>query len=218
VKSHLAPFLPSPVAGRRERDGDDPEGVGDGYWYVWREVGESSIGKVQQWHGNSGAVVRAWAFYRRYGRDLERMSEHAVLNANYLRHRILNPDPDTAKKMHAMPLDGAPAEVVKHEFTLSMSALKDAVGVTGRDVAKRLLDYGVMAPTLYFPMIVPECLMIEPTETESKEVMDRFAADFHMILCEDPEIVTTAPHSTDVRRVDEVWAARNLVLRHPGPE
>jgi glycine dehydrogenase subunit 2 len=216
VKSHLAPFLPSPIADRRERLGDDPEGVGDGYWYIWREVGESSIGKVQQWHGNSGAVVRAWAFYRRYGRELERMSEHAVLNANYLRHRIMNPDPETVERMHAMPLDGAPAEVVKHEFTLSMSALKDAVGVTGRDVAKRLLDYGVMAPTLYFPMIVPECLMIEPTETESKEVMDRFAADFHSIMCEDPEIVTTAPHSTDVRRVDEVWAARNLVLRHPG--
>jgi len=218
VKSHLATFLPSPIADRRERVEDDPKGVGDGYWYIWKEVGESSIGKVQQWHGNSGAVVRAWAFYRRYGRELELMSEHAVLNANYLRHRILNPDSDTAERMHAMPLDGVPAEVVKHEFTLSMSALKDAVGVTGRDVAKRLLDYGVMAPTLYFPMIVPECLMIEPTETESKEVMDRFAADFHTILGEDPEIVITAPHTTDVRRVDEVWAARNLVLRHPSPE
>ena len=217
VKSHLAQFLPSPIADRRDRVADDQGGVGDGYWYFWRDVGESSIGKVQQWHGNSGAVVRAWAFYRRYGRELERMSEHAVLNANYLRHRILNPGPDTAERMHAMPLDGAPADVVKHEFTLSLSALKDAVGVTGRDVAKRLLDYGVMAPTLYFPMIVPECLMIEPTETESKEVMDRFADDFHEILCEDPEIVTSAPHTTDVRRVDEVWAARNLVLRHPGP-
>ena len=218
VKSHLAQFLPSPIADRRDRVADDLEGVGDDYWYFWRDVGESSIGKVQQWHGNSGAVVRAWAFYRRYGRELERMSEHAVLNANYLRHRILNPGPDTAERMHAMPLDGAPADVVKHEFTLSLSALKDAVGVTGRDVAKRLLDYGVMAPTLYFPMIVPECLMIEPTETESKEVMDRFADDFHEILCEDPEVVTSAPHTTDVRRVDEVWAARNLVLRHPGPE
>ena len=217
VKSHLAQFLPSPIADRRDRVADDLEGVGDDYWYFWRDVGESSIGKVQQWHGNSGAVVRAWAFYRRYGRELERMSEHAVLNANYLRHRILNPGPDTAERMHAMPLDGAPADVVKHEFTLSLSALKDAVGVTGRDVAKRLLDYGVMAPTLYFPMIVPECLMIEPTETESKEVMDRFADDFHEILCEDPEVVTSAPHTTDVRRVDEVWAARNLVLRHPGP-
>ena len=218
VKSHLASFLPSPVADRRERSDGDPEGVGDGYWYHWRDIGDASIGKIQQWHGNSGAVVRAWAFYRRYGRELERMSEHAVLNANYLRHRIMNPDADAAAAMHAMPLDGAPADVVMHEFTLSMSPLKDAVGVTGRDIAKRLLDYGVMAPTLYFPMIVPECLMIEPTETESKEVMDRFAADLHRILSEDPEIVTTAPHTTDVRRVDEVWAARNLVLRHPGPE
>jgi glycine dehydrogenase subunit 2 len=161
-------------------------------------------------------VVRAWAFYRRYGHDLERMSEHAVLNSNYLRHVIMNPDPKTAKAIHAMPVEGAPADLVMHEFTLSLSPLKELNGVTGRDVAKRLLDYGYMSPTLYFPQIVPECLMIEPTETESKEVMDRFAADFHEILSEDPEIVTTAPHTTTVRRVDEVWAARNLVLRHPG--
>ncbi|HJO42949.1 MAG TPA: hypothetical protein QF508_06060, partial [Candidatus Thalassarchaeaceae archaeon] len=117
--------------------------------------------------------------------------------------------------VHAMPLDGAPADVVKHEFTLSMTPLKDAVGVSGKDVAKRLLDYGYMSPTLYFPMIVPECLMIEPTETESKEVLDKFADDFLAILAEDPEIVTTAPHDTKVRRVDEVLAARSLVLRHP---
>ena len=83
VKSHLASFLPSPIADRRERSEDDSAGVGDGYWYHWRNIGEASIGKIQQWHGNSGAVVRAWAFYRRYGRELERMSEHAVLNANY---------------------------------------------------------------------------------------------------------------------------------------
>ena len=73
-----------------------------------------------------------------------------------------------------------------------------------------------MSPTLYFPQIVPECLMIEPTETESKEVLDKFAADFHAVLSEDPEILTTAPHTTSVKRVDEVWAARNLILRHPG--
>ena len=216
VKDHLARFLPSPIASRRARADDDPEGVGDGHWYYWRDVGESSIGKVQQWHGNAGAVVRAWAFYRRYGRDLERMSEHAVLNSNYLRHVIMNPDPKTAKAIHAMPAEGAPADLVMHEFTLSLSPLKELNGVTGRDVAKRLLDYGYMAPTLYFPQIVPECLMIEPTETESKEVLDRFAADFHAILSEDPETVTTAPHTTTVKRVDEVWAARNLVLRHPG--
>ena len=210
VKSHLAQYLPTPLVDREEVA--DGGAVGDGYRYFWRTP-EKSIGKVQQWHGNSGAVVRAWAFYRRYGRELEKMSEHAVLAANYLRHRIMNPKEGI--KVHAMPLDGAPADVVKHEFTLSMSPLKDAVGITGKDVAKRLLDYGYMSPTLYFPMIVPECLMIEPTETESKEVLDRFAEDFLKILGEDPEIVSTAPHTTLVRRVDEVGAARNLVLRHP---
>ena len=146
------------------------------------------------------------------------MSEHAVLNSNYLRHKIMNPNKEVAEKIHAMPVEGAPTKLVMHEFTLSLSPLKELNGVTGKDVAKRLLDYGVMAPTLYFPMIVPECLMIEPTETESKEVLDRFAEDFHKILCEDPDIVMTAPHTTDVKRVDEVWAARNLILKHPGKE
>jgi len=211
VKSHLAEYLPAPLTDREEAS--DGGATGDGYRYFWRTP-KNTIGKVQQWHGNSGAVVRAWAFYRRYGCELERMSEHAVLNANYLRHRIMQ----GAEGVHAMPLDGAPAKVVKHEFTLSMSPLKEAVGVTGKDVAKRLLDYGYMSPTLYFPMIVPECLMIEPTETESKEVLDKFAEDFLKILGEDPELVTTAPHTTDVRRVDEVLAARSLVLKHPFDE
>ena len=112
-----------------------------------------------------------------------------------------------------MPVDGAPADFVKHEFTLSMMPLKEKTGVTGKDIAKRLLDYGYMSPTLYFPMIVPECLMIEPTETESREVLDKFAKDFLTILSEDPEVVQSAPHNTDVRRVDEVFAARSLVLR-----
>lgn len=211
VKAHLADYLPAPLADREVAE--DGGATGDGYRYFWRTPAKT-IGKVQQWHGNAGAVVRSWAFYRRYGSELERMSEHAVLNANYLRHRIM----EGTDGVHAMPLDGAPAEVVKHEFTLSMSPLKDAVGVTGKDVAKRLLDYGYMSPTLYFPMIVPECLMIEPTETESKEVLDKFADDFLAILGEDPEMVTTAPHTTDVRRVDEVQAARNLVLSHPFDE
>ena len=215
VKSHLAEFLPSPLVGRQEVE--DGGATGDGYRYFWKTP-ENTIGKVQQWHGNAGAVVRAWAFYRRYGRELELMSEHAVLNANYLRHQIMNPDTETLAGIEVMPVDGAPTDVVKHEFTLSMQPLKERTGVTGKDVAKRLLDYGYMSPTLYFPMIVPECLMIEPTETESREVLDKFADDFLAILAEDPELVTTAPHSTDVRGVDEVWAARNLILRHPGTE
>ena len=144
------------------------------------------------------------------------MSEHAVLNSNYLRHIIMNPDKETAEGIHCMPAEGAATELVMHEFTLSMAPLKELNVVTGKDVAKRLLDYGYMSPTLYFPQIVPECLMIEPTETESKEVLDQFASDLHSVLSEDPETVTSAPHTTIVKRVDEVWAARNLVLRHPG--
>lgn len=210
VKEHLSKFLPSPIVGRREAT-EDEVGVADGYWYNW-VTPESTIGKVQQWNGNAGAVVRSWAFYRRYGRELETMSEHAVLNANYLRHVMMNPDPNL--QIHAMPVEGCPADLVKHEFTLSMSPLKDTNGVTGKDIAKRLLDYGYMAPTLYFPQIVPECLMFEPTETESKEVLDKFAQDFHSILAEDPEIVLSSPHTTPVGRVDEVWAARNLILRY----
>ena len=210
VKTHLADFLPSPIADREKTE--DGGATGDGYRYFWRTP-PNSIGKVQQWHGNSGAVVRAWAYYRRYGRELELMSEHAVLNANYLRHQIMNPNPEHQNSIHSMPVDGAPTEVVKHEFTLSMMPLKETTGVTGKDIAKRLLDYGYMSPTLYFPMIVPECLMIEPTETESREVLDKFAEDFLTILSEDPEVIQTAPHTTDVRRVDEVLAARTLVLR-----
>ena len=207
VKAHLSDYLPAPLVVSSE----DVEGE---VWFDWYTP-PKSIGKVQQWHGNSAATVRAWAFYRRYGRELEKMSEHAVLNANYLRHRIMNPSDEVRSEIHAMPIDGAPAEVVKHEFTLNMTPVKEATGVSGKDVAKRLLDYGYMAPTLYFPMIVPECLMLEPTETESKEAIDQFADDFLRILTEDPELVKTAPHDTPVKRVDEVWAARNLILRHP---
>ena len=216
VKAHLTPFLPSPLVGRRPLGPEDPgTDVGDGHWYHWLDVGPQSIGKVQQWHGNAGATVRAWAFYRRYGRELELMSEHAVLNANYLRHRILNPPAEVAAAIHAMPVDGAPARVVKHEFTLSLLPVKEATGVSGLDVAKRLLDKGYMAPTVYFPMIVPECLMVEPTETESKEVLDRFASAVWEVLSEAPELVSSAPHTTEVKRVDEVKAAKELVLRHP---
>ena len=127
----------------------------------------------------------------------------------------MNPSDEIKSKINAMPVEGANSELVMHEFTLSMAPLKEENGLTGKDIAKRLLDYGYMSPTLYFPQIVPECLMLEPTETESKEVLDKFAEDFHAILAEDPEIVSEAPYSTPVKRVDEVWAARNLILRHP---
>ena len=141
------------------------------------------------------------------------MSEHAVLNANYLRH-ALHREAAIAGVSH-MFVDGADAEVAKHEFTISLQPAKEAVGISAMDVAKGLLDQGYMAPTVYFPLVVPECMMIEPTETESKETLDTFAEDFCKVLQLDAETLHNAPITTPVRRVDEVYAARNLCLRHP---
>jgi glycine dehydrogenase subunit 2 len=114
--------------------------------------------------------------------------------------------------------DGAPVDVVKHEFTLSLAPLKEQKGLGAMDVAKGLLDKGYMAPTVYFPLIVPECMMIEPTETESKEVLDEFAKKFVEVLKEDADVLHNAPVTTKVRRVDEVYAARNLTLSYPFDE
>ena len=141
------------------------------------------------------------------------MSEHAVLNANYLRH-ALHREAEKAGVSH-MFVDGADADVAKHEFTLSLQPAKEAVGVSAMDVAKGLLDMGYMAPTVYFPLVVPECMMFEPTETESRDTLDKFAEDFAQVLKIDAETLHEAPITTPVRRVDEVYAARNLCLKHP---
>ena len=216
VKSHLAEFLPGPVVKRRPiMPNDQVTAANQEWWYHWHEP-ESSIGKVQQWHGNSGAVIRCWAYYRRYGRGLKTMSQHAVLNANYLRHRIFE-EAEKAGVRHQF-VDGAPVDVVKHEFTISMAPMKEQCGIGAMDIAKGLLDKGYMAPTVYFPLIVPECMMVEPTETESKETLDEFAKKFVEVLQEDPETLHNAPVTTKVRRVDEVYAARNLTLSYPFDE
>ena len=140
------------------------------------------------------------------------MSEHAVLNANYLRHKII--EEANEQGVSHLFADGAPVDVVKHEFTLSMAPMKESMGLGAMDVAKGLLDKGYMAPTVYFPLVVPECMMIEPTETESKEVLDEFARKFVEVLQEDPDVLHNAPITTKVRRVDEVYAARNLTLSY----
>lgn len=212
VKSQLAPYLPSPIAGKRDATAEELLHSVDGSWYYWLTP-EHTIGKVQQWHGNAGAVVRCWAYYRRYGNGLRTMSEHAVLNANYLRYAI-HREAESAGVSH-MFRDGAETIVAKHEFTLSMEPAKQAVGISAMDVAKGLLDRGYMAPTVYFPLVVPECMMIEPTETESKDTLDTFAKHFVEVLQQSPESLHEAPTTTPVRRVDEVYAARNLCLRHP---
>ena len=215
VKAHLADFLPGPIVKKRPILGDEANYAIDDMWFGWYTP-THSIGKVQQWHGNAGAVIRCWAYYRRYGNGLRTMSEHAVLNANYLRHAILRDA--KAAGVDNMFTDGAPCDVAKHEFTLSMQPAKESHGISAMDVAKGLLDKGYMAPTVYFPLVVPECMMIEPTETESKEVLDEFAQHFVEVLQTDAETLHQAPTTTPVRRVDEVYAARNLILRHPFDE
>ena len=144
------------------------------------------------------------------------MSDHAVMNANYLRHRILAEAKE--KGVDHLICEGVDAEVVKHEFTISLAPMKEQLGIGAMDIAKGLLDMGYMAPTVYFPLIVPECMMIEPTETESKEVLDEFAEKFVEVLQMDAETLHAAPVTTPVRRVDEVYAARNLTLSHPFDE
>ncbi|MFO7637142.1 MAG: aminomethyl-transferring glycine dehydrogenase subunit GcvPB [Clostridia bacterium] len=192
VKSRLAPFLPAPLV--EEKDG------------CFRLVHESphSIGRIRSFYGNFLVLVRAYAYILSMGRDgLKQVSEHAVLNANYLLSLL--------KDTFTVPYNGS----CMHEFVLSGEKQK-AKGVSTLDMAKRLLDYGVHPPTIYFPLIVKEALMIEPTETEGKETLDDFVRAMERIAREaeeDPDTLHGAPHTTPVGRLDEVRAARNLVLR-----
>jgi Glycine cleavage system protein P (pyridoxal-binding), C-terminal domain len=192
VKKALIPFLPVPVVvkeGDRYRlDYDRPQ----------------SIGRVKGFYGNFGMLVRAYAYIRTMGPDgLRQVAENAVLNANYLMRRLA-PYFDLPYDRHC-----------KHEFVLSGRRQKK-LGVRTLDMAKRLLDFGFHPPTIYFPLIVDECLMIEPTETESKETLDAFADAMIQIAKEaeeNPDIVLSAPHTTVVKRLDEVRAARKPILR-----
>ncbi|KIL37650.1 glycine dehydrogenase [Cohnella kolymensis] len=192
VKSRLVPFLPKPVVGRTD----------DGVYY-WDTDRPQSIGRVKAYYGNFGILVRAYTYIRTYGPEgLRRVSENAVLNANYMMHRLA--------PYFEVPYPG----VCKHEFVLSGKRLK-AFGVRTLDVAKRLLDFGYHPPTVYFPLNVEECIMIEPTETESKETLDAFIDTMIQIAQEaetDPQLVINAPYTTVVKRLDEATAARKPVL------
>ncbi len=155
--------------------------------------------------GPFGVFVRSYAFIRAYGPGLKEMSEVAVLNANYLLARL--------KDAYELPFD----RLCMHEFVLSARALKRKHGITALDVAKRLMDYDFHPPTIYFPLIVPEALMIEPTETEPKETLDEFVDAMLEIVrdaAERPEIIKEAPHGRPVGRVDEVKAAKRAVVRY----
>jgi glycine dehydrogenase subunit 2 len=172
--------------------------------YFFRELPES-MGKVRSFWGNFGMHVRAYTYIRVHGAaGLRAISENAVLNANYLMHKL--------KDAYDLPYDRA----CMHEFVLSGRRQKVRNGVKTLDIAKRLLDYGYHSPTIYFPLIVEEAIMIEPTETESKTTLDQFAEDMLKIAQEseaEPDLVRQAPYSTPVLRLDEATAARKPQVR-----
>jgi glycine dehydrogenase subunit 2 len=162
-----------------------------------------SIGRVKGFHGHFGMFVRAYTYIRMHGADgLRQIAEYAVLSANYLRAKL--------KDTYDIPHD----RICMHEF-VAEGRWSEAPEIHALDIAKRLMDYGFHPPTNYFPLIVPEALMIEPTETESKETLDAFADALLKIAAEarnDPELLKNAPHVTPVGRLDEVKAAKELVL------
>ena len=177
----------------------------DGQRYFLEYDRPLSIGQVKAFYGNFGVAVKAYAYIRALGGEgLKRVSENAVLNANYVMRKL--------QQWYDLPYD----RHCKHEFVVNPQRIKDRTGVKTLDIAKRLLDYGVHPPTVYFPLIVDEALMIEPTETESQEALDYFVWAMGQIAEEaerDPEKVKTAPLTTPVGRLDEAGAARRPVLR-----
>jgi glycine dehydrogenase subunit 2 len=193
VKKDLIPFLPKPVVTKKD-------GV-----FVLDYDRPQSIGRVKPYYGNFGINVRAYTYIRTMGPDgLKAVTEYAVLNANYMMRRL--------EPYFDLPFD----RHCKHEFVLSGKRQKK-LGVRTLDIAKRLLDFGYHPPTIYFPLNVEECIMIEPTETESKETLDAFIEAMIQIAKEaeeNPEIVQEAPHTTVVGRLDETTAARKPILRY----
>ena len=197
VNARLLPHLPTPFV---ERDEDGT--------YRWVESADrpQSIGRLSAFMGNAGILLRALAYARMLGRDgMARVGEFATLNANYLMARLRDAGFELAY----------PQRRASHEFIVTLRKEAKTWGVTAMDFAKRLLDYGFHAPTTYFPLLVAECLLIEPTETETKEELDAFVEAMTRIREEaerDPELVKTAPHSLEAKRLDDVKAARDLDL------
>jgi len=190
VTEELSPYLPSPTI-------TCDDGV-----YRLENNRPLSIGRVRSFFGNVGVLVRAYAYIRTHGPEgLKRVAEHSVLAANYLlscvKHFLTVPHGDRCM----------------HEFVATATPLKSEKGVSAMDVAKRLLDYGFHAPTVYFPLTVSEAMMVEPTETESKESLDKFAEILFRITDESPELLHEAPHTTVISRPDEVQAVRKAVLK-----
>jgi glycine dehydrogenase subunit 2 len=193
VTNKLAPYLPAPLVAKR------------GDRFVLDYDRPKSIGRVRSFFGNVGILFRGWAYIRTLGPDgLKRCSENAVLNANYLLSRI--------KHAYEVPH----GDRCMHEFVASAKTLRRERRISAMDIAKRLLDFGFHAPTVYFPLVVPEALMMEPTETESKETLDAFADVLLKIIEEDATFLQKAPHTLDISRPDEVKAAKEPILRWRG--
>jgi len=197
VAAHLVDFLPTPVIGVIEEGNDEEPPL---YGYL---TPAKSIGRVKSFLGQFGMMVRAYTYIRMHGPDgLRKISEYAVLNANYLLALL--------KDTYHLPYD----RICMHEFVLE-GRWQAAPDIHALDIAKRMMDYGLHPPTNYFPLIVHEALMIEPTESESKQILDAFAEVLLTIAKEaqtEPELLKTAPHKTPVGRLDEVKAAKELVL------
>ncbi|MBS7456111.1 aminomethyl-transferring glycine dehydrogenase subunit GcvPB [Coralloluteibacterium stylophorae] len=198
VSERLREYLPVPQVVKE----------GEGYRLVHEKERPLSIGRLSTFAGNAGVLLRAYVYARLLGREgMRRVSEFATLNANYLARRMAEKGFDLAY----------PQRRASHEFIVSVQKQKKAHGVTALDFSKGLLDYGIHAPTNYFPLLVPECLLIEPTETESKEVLDGFVEVMAELLEKaktDPEWLKAAPYTTPVRRLDDVKAAKDLDLAY----
>jgi glycine dehydrogenase subunit 2 len=196
VGERLLPFLPLPVVGRD----------GDRYRWLTEKDLPQSIGRLSGFMGNAGVLLRAYVYMRLLGRDgMQRVAEYSALNANYLLARLRQAGFDAAY----------PGRRASHEFIITLKRQARLLGVTAMDFAKRLLDYGFHAPTTYFPLLVPECLLIEPTETEAKEDLDAFVDALIAIQREaeaEPDKLKGAPFTLPVRRLDDVRAAKQLDL------
>jgi glycine dehydrogenase subunit 2 len=204
VGERLLPFMPIPVVGC--------DAGRDGPVYRWLSERDlpQSIGRLSTFMGNAGVLLRAYIYMRMLGRDgMSRVGEYATLNANYVLARLRELGYEIAYKNRR----------ASHEFIVTLKREARELNITAMDVAKRLLDYGFHAPTTYFPLLVPECLLIEPTETESKQALDEFVAAMAAILDEarqQPDLVKSAPHTMPVRRLDDVRAAKQLDLTWKG--
>ena len=201
VSERLLPFLPIPIVDKKKKEGDVNE-------FSWRSGSETeqTIGKLSAFSGNSGILLRALSYALLLGDEgMARVGEYATLNANYLAAKLSQSGFQLAY----------PDRRATHEFIITFAQEAKEHDVSAMDIAKRLLDYGFHAPTTYFPLLVPECFLIEPTETEDKSELDGFVEAMKAIrqeMLEDPEVLRSAPHTLPVRRLDDVKAARELNL------